>query len=185
MNVWELPSALEVGGSFFQIRTDFRVIRKILKYHTDPNYEPDERAIITLRTLYADWQSVPREHYRDAIEQAYRFIDMGQSGNSGGTYRVMDWEQDAPLIIPAVNKVLGYDVREKQHLHWWTFLAAYREITDSLYSTVLHLRNKQARNEPLEKHERKFLNENHSMVTLETRYSDEDKALMEQFGITI
>lgn len=43
MNVWELPSALEVGGKNWTIRTDFRAILDVLKYFDDPDYEDDEK----------------------------------------------------------------------------------------------------------------------------------------------
>ena len=29
----------------------------------------------------------------------------------------MDWGEDAPIILPAVNRVLGQEVRAVEHLH--------------------------------------------------------------------
>lgn len=42
----------------------------------------------------------------------------------------MDWEQDSPIIAPAVNKNIGKDIRSLEYMHWWTFLGAYMEIAD-------------------------------------------------------
>ena len=49
----------------------------------------------------------------------------------------MDWDQDAPLIVPAINKVLGGEVRAMPYLHWWTFVGAYMEIGEGVFSSVL------------------------------------------------
>lgn len=185
MNMWELPSALVVGGNFFEIRTDYRVVLKIIGFFSDPNYEADEQAVIALRILYKDWKSIPESLYLEAVQAAYQFIDMGATPQNNTSPRLMDWEQDAALIIPAINKVLGFDVRGISHLHWWTFIAAYREIGESLYTTVLHLRQKRAKNVPLEKHERRFLNENQELVSLKTKYSEEDKAAFAEWGIFV
>ena len=187
MYAWELPSALDVGGSFFYIRTDYRVVLRILKYNADPDYESDEKAIITLKLLFIDWESIPESLYQEAIAAACAFIDMGAGGDSksGDSHRLMDWEQDASMIISAVNKVLGYDIRRPESLHWWTFLSAYFEIGDSLYSTVLHLRKKRIKNEPLEKHERRFINENPELFALKSQYSENDKMLLAEWGVPV
>ena len=55
---------------------------------------------------------------------------------------LMDWEQDAPIIIPSVNRVLGKEIRALPYLHWWTFMGAYMEIGESLFSQVVSLRKK-------------------------------------------
>ena len=185
MNAYRLPTSLEVGSFSFSIRTDYDVILDILDDMENPDYSDWVKAEILGRAIYPDWKSIPDELKREALEKAVEFIDMGQKPDGQSRPRLMDWRQDAPLIISAVNAVSGYDIRTVPHLHWWSFLSAYMGIGDSLFSAVISIRAKQARGEKLEKHERKFLNENYKMVNLETRYSDEDKALMEQFGITV
>jgi len=47
--------------------------------------------------------------------------------------KLADWEQDFPLIVNPVNRVLGYEVRDCEYCHWWTFLSAYYEIGDCLF----------------------------------------------------
>ena len=81
----------------------------------------------------------------------------------------MDWEQDAPHIIPAVNKVLGGEVRSMRELHWWTFLSAYMEIGQSLFSSVLSVRQKKAKHKKLEKDEEEFYRENKALIDLHSK----------------
>ena len=47
-----------------------------------------------------------------------------------------------------------------QYLHWWTFLGAYMEIGESLFSQILSVRMKKAKGKKLEDWEREFYKEN-------------------------
>ena len=87
----------------------------------------------------------------------------------------MNWEQDAGLIIPAVNKVIGKEVRAISYMHWWTFAGAYMEIGESLFSQVLSIRQKKQKHQKLEKWEQEFYQKNRSMIDLKKRYSEEEK----------
>ena len=146
MSPYELSTSLRVGDVDYPIRTDFRDILYLLQIFQDPQYEPDERAAIALRVLYETWEDIPQEKYDEALEKAAAFIDGGLPGGKGpGGPRVMDWEQDAALILPAVNRILGAEARAVPYLHWWTFLGAYMEIGESLFSTVLDIRRKRAK----------------------------------------
>ena len=64
---------------------------------------------------------------------------------------MMDWEQDSAVIIPAVNKVLGKEIRSMPYCHWWTFLGAYMEIGDGVYQQILQIRQKKLKGKKLEK----------------------------------
>lgn len=175
MNAWELPTSLSVGGVGYRIRTDFRDILRILAYFSDPDYEDDERAMICLIILFPDHEKIPVEHYEEALERAKEFIDAGIQTEKGKP-TCMDWEQDAPIIIPAVNRVLGYEVRSAKELHWWTFVGAYMEIGESLFSSVVSIRSKKAKGKPLEKYEKEFLADNRSLINLKKKASKRDAA---------
>ena len=170
MNAWSLPTSLTVGGVGFSIRTDFRVVLDIMSKLADPQYEDDEKALIVLRILYIDYDQIPIERHEEAVARALEFVDMGMK-NDGTQKRptTMDWEQDAPLIIPAVNKVLGGEVRSMRELHWWTFLSAYMEIGQSLFSSVLSVRQKKAKHKKLEKDEEEFYRENKALIDLHSK----------------
>lgn len=176
MNAYELPESLVVGGVQYVIRTDFRAILDVLKCLNNPEYEEDEKALIMLRIVFLDWESIPTEQYEDALNAAAEFIDMGIKSDNKPSPRVMDWEQDAPIILPAINRSFQSDVRSMRYLHWWTFLGAYMEIGESLFSTVLHIRQKKVLGKPLEKHEREFFHQNRSIVELRKRETTAERA---------
>ena len=170
MNPFELPTSLLVGDVEHPIRTDYRDILYILSIFSDPDYESDERGVLCLRVMFPDWRKLPPEQYRAALEAASAFIDGPLPPDSGGVHekrpRVMDWQQDAGLIIPAVNRVVGTEVRALEYMHWWTFLGAYMEIGDCLFSTVLSIRQKRAKGKKLETYEQAFYKANRSLVDL-------------------
>jgi hypothetical protein len=95
----------------------------------------------------------------------------------------MDWEQDAPLIMPAINKVAGREVRAVEYMHWWTFLGLYMEIGESQFATVINIRQKLQKKKPLEKHEKEYYRQNKAVVDLKKKISSEDlDALDELIG---
>ena len=130
---------------------------------------------------------MPLELWKEAAQKAIEFIDMGIREDEKARPKIMDWEQDAPIIVTAVNSVLGGEVRSPRQTHWWTFLGAYMEIGESLFSQVLNIRSKKKKGEKLEKWEQKFYAENKALVDLKTQKSerseDEKEAIRKVFGI--
>ena len=177
MNPFELPTSLLVGDVEHPIRTDFRDILYVLSFFSDSDYEPDERGAICLRVMYPGWRDIPHEQYQQALEAAGAFIDGPLPPDRGREKRprVMDWQQDAGLIIPAVNRVVGTEVRTLEYMHWWTFLGAYMEIGECLYSTVLSIRQKRAKGKKLEDYEQAFYKANRALVDLRKRETEADQ----------
>ena len=175
MNAWELPRSLNVGGRDWAIRSDFRPALDILNHFSDPEYEADEKWWICLDILYEDFQDMPRELWLEAQKQALNFIDMGMGEDTGPKPRLMDWEQDAPIIIPSVNRVLGKEIRALPYLHWWTFMGAYMEIGESLFSQVVSFRKKRKQKKKLEKWEKEFYRENKALCDLKKKYTQEEQ----------
>ena len=68
----------------------------------------------------------------------------------------MDWEQDAALLFPAVNKAAGFEVRTCPYMHWWTFMSYYMEIGESLFASVINIRLKKSKGKKLEKEAQEF-----------------------------
>lgn len=189
MSAWELPETVTIGNTEYAIRYQFGAILDILSYFNNPNYENDEQWIIALNIFYIDFETIPREYIEDACKALTAFIDAGiQSEDNKPS--IMDWEQDAPLIIPAVNRVIGHDVRRDKDLHWWTFIGAYMEIGESLFSSVLSIRAKKRKNKKLEKNEREFYLENRHLIDLKKHLTDaeeeqrraEEEAIKELIG---
>lgn len=177
MSAWGLPEALEVGGVHYAIRTDFRVILEdIFPAFSDPELDSYGVAMVLLEVLYIDYDTIPEEHKQEAVTKALEFIEAGiKEDKSKPKIRSMDWEQDAPLIIPAVNRVAGCEVRTEKHVHWWTFIGYYMEIRESLFSQIVSIRTKRAKGKKLEKYEEEFVKENRELITLKQNYSEEEE----------
>ena len=178
MNSWKLPTSLNIGGVDYAIRTDYRAILDILRAFNDPDLPDWAKQEVMLQILFEDKDSLPESSLQEACEKAVAFIDCGHEPEDKGKTqpRLMDWDQDADMLIPAINKVYeGGDIRAASYIHWWTFLGYYMEIGDGLFSTVLNIRQKRAKGKKLEKWEREFERDNKRLIQLMTPISEEEK----------
>lgn len=178
MTAYELPTSLNISGVDFSIRTDFRAIIDILIAMNDPELDEQAKAVVMLQILFEDWQNIPPEHLSEACQKACEFIDCGQKDENPNKPkpRLIDWEQDGGMIIPAVNKVIHSEVRAVPYMHWWTFFGYFMEVGESLFSTVLGIRSKKVHRERLDKWEKKFYCDNKDIIDIKTRLSDEEQA---------
>lgn len=179
--IFDLPTALEVGGRAWEIATDYRDILAILSAFDDPDLTDDEKAYICLHNLYTDFADMPKELYQAAYDAAREFIDHGSTADRPSPRKTMDWEQDAPLLFPAVNRAAGFEVRSVEYMHWWSFMGYFMEIKDSTYATVLSLRQKKARGKKLEKYEQDFWKENRALCEIKRKETEEEKAERARF----
>ena len=185
-SAWEFPKSVNVGGIDYEIRTDYRAVLDLFTALADPNLTDENEQItaymqsrVILEIMFPDCDNIPAEHIQEALDKVSEFIDMGISDDRKKP-KTMDWEQDAPILIPAINKVLNCEIRAVQYMHWWTFLGAYMEIGESLFSNIIHIRQKKAKGKKLEKWEQDFYNENKSLIDfkqVEKRSEEEKKAL--------
>lgn len=173
MSPWELPTSLEVNGKEYEVETDFRQILNILACFNDANLEDDEKWIVAIKCFYKE--DIPYEDYTEAAKALSLFISAGKEDDGKPGPTLMDWEQDAPLILPAVNRVLGYECRAQGYLHWWTFLGAYMEIGECLFSNVVSVRSKKAKGKKLESYEKEFAQQNKDLVNIRRHLSDEEQ----------
>lgn len=180
MSAWELPTSLCVGGMDWKIRTDFRAILDILRYFSDPEYELDEQWEICLDILYEDYSDMPERIKEEAAKQAVWFIDMGLGNDERKRPALMDWEKDASVIIPAVNGVIGKEIRLMEYMHWWTFLGAYMEIKEGLFTQIINIRQKMSKGKKLEKWEQEFLKENRNLVEIKPKKAERSEAETEE-----
>lgn len=170
-----LPVTVEVAGVRVPIRTDFRAVLDVLAAASDPLLDDGARAAVMLVIMFPNWRSLPRERVGDALLAARDFIDRGSVGRGGsGTVRLFDWREDAGLIVPAVNRVAGFDVRAAEYLHWWTFLSYFFEIGDSLFGAVLRVRKKRAAGKKLDDAEAEFFRENRELFDPPPRDGGDD-----------
>ena len=162
-----LPTTAEIAGRTYRIRTDYRVVLRIIQAVNDDELTGRDKVLVCLANIYPDFQSIPDDALPEAYEKALDFIKAG-SGESRQSPKLMDWEKDEALIFPAVNAAAGKEVRELEHLHWWTFLGYFQSIDrESLFGTVLHIRQKKKKRKPLEQCEQEFYRNNRELCDLE------------------
>lgn len=180
MNSWKLPTSLKIGGVDYPIRTDFRDILTILRAFNDPDLPDWAKTQVMLQILYPDHEKISGPDIKEACEQAVLFIDAGREPEKEDRKRpvLMDWDQDADIIIPAINRVAGTgDVRAMPYLHWWTFLGYYMEIGESLFSNIVQIRQKKAKRKKLEKWEQEFYRENKKLIDIKAKLSEEEEEI--------
>lgn len=179
MNPYDLPVALAVGGREYAIRYDFRAVLDVLIAMNDPELDGPCKSMVILKIMFPDWRTIPQEHISEAIKQACEFIDCGQKDDGKPKPKLIDWEQDAAIIIPAVNSVAHTDVRAIGNLHWWTFWAYFMEIGESVFASVVSIRGKKAKGKKLEKWEQEYYRENRHLIDLRKKETPEEKAMQE------
>ena len=104
------------------------------------------------------------------------FLTCGERGKPGP--ELINWQLDAPAIIAGVNKAAGCEVRQLEHVHWWTFLSWFHAMAPGQLSTIVSIRDKLRRGKKLEDWEREFYRENKDLVDRqppETRAEREEK----------
>ena len=175
-----LPKALELkDGNKYPIQWDFRAILDLFEAMTDPDVTDQERGYYLLAILYEDFKAIPKDLWEDAAEKGLWFLNGGASTPPKKAPKLMDWEQDFSIIIPAVNRVAGTEVRDLPTLHWWTFLGYYQEIGgDCAFAQVVSIRDKLRRRKPLEKYEREYYERNRDLVDLKQRMTADEDAFL-------
>ena len=176
MSAYDLPTSLIIGGVGYPIRYNWRSVLDVLSACADPELDDEARAYCILRIFYPTLEEMPAELYQEAIAKACEFIDCGQKDDGRTKPKMIDWEQDAAIIIPEINKVAGREVRLDPGIHWWTFFGWFMGIGDGLLASVLHVRSKKAKGKKLEKWEQEFYKENKSLVDFYTPDTEEIRA---------
>lgn len=173
---YSLPTTINIDGTEYAIRSDYRVILDIITMLNDESLTAAERAEDAIIMLY---EEIP-QNAEEALKQCFRFIDMGRSSGKKAP-RLMDWERDFPYIIAPVNRVLGYEARTVDYLHWWSFMSAYMEMSECVMSQIVNIRQKLAKGKKLEKYEREWLRQNRDIVNLPQKYTAEDEEMLKKW----
>lgn len=184
MGAWNLPVSVTICGQRFAVRSDFRAVLDALAALNDTNLSLQERYACFLRIMYPRWSSLPDEFA--AMKEALRFVNLGKETpeNQAPRPQLVDWEKDAELIAPAIDKVLGYSCRRCDYLHWWEFIGAYYNIGDGVFAQVINIRSKRAKGKPLEKYEQEFARENADLIgTKDRALTEEEKEFFRRLGV--
>lgn len=172
-----LPKAFTIGETEYAIRYDFRPILDICAALEDPDLDDREKAFVACAIFYPDFETIPPEHIREAIEKCYWFINGGAEEPGRKGPRLVSWEKDVRHIIAPINRVVGTEIRDlpKNGLHWWTFLAAYMEIGDCLFAQIVRIRNLMAKGKKLDEQDREWYRQNAHLVNIPVQLSQEEK----------
>ena len=164
----ELPRALGINGHEYPIDSDYRNILAIFSAFNDDELTDAEKGYVCLNRLY-DTVNFSEEDIEEAYRKAVGFINYMPSGKKSQK-KFIDWEKDEQLIFPALNAVAGTEVRLLPYMHWWTFMGYFQNIeSESLFGTVLSIRQKRAKGKKLEKWEKEFEHNNLELISIENK----------------
>lgn len=167
MNPWKLPFSAWMAGKEYEIDPDYRNILLIFSYFQDPELPDFCKWQICLGLFYKE--EIPQERQADAMEWFSDFITMGRPQPPGP--RLLDWEQDAPLILADINGITGREIRGCGFIHWWTFLSWFHSIGQGQLLPVVQIRKKLALRKPLNEEESAFYRYNRDLIDLKPRYT--------------
>lgn len=182
MMAYDLPTSLTIGEVEHPIRYNWRAILDILCACSDPELDDAGKAMCVLQIFYPEWEKIPPEDVQEACKKACEFIDCGQKDDGKPKPKMIDWQQDAPIIIPEINKVSGREIRLDPDIHWWTFWGWFMGIGDGLLASVLHIRKKKAQHKKLEKWEEEFYHANKALVDIAPVETAEKAEMKEYFN---
>lgn len=137
----ELPEAVEVGGSEYQINTDFRVAIRVLLAFESNELTTVEKRMAMLGNLYP----VMPEDTAEAARLAIQFLNGGkqtvEDGEAGP--RVYSFGKDAELIFAAFKQTHDVDLEATEYLHWWKFLAMFMDLgAETAFCNLVSLRRR-------------------------------------------
>ena len=179
MNIYALPKSAFIGGTEYEINGDFRDVLEIIEYLNDTSRPEFIRWQIAMGLFYEG--EIPEQYHREAMEYLSEFISYGEAAGRLSP-KLIDWKQDAQIIIGDVNKVAGREVREASFLHWWTFLSYFYGIGEGQLSTVISIRSKKSSGKKLEKWEETYYKKNKHKIDFQKPKTQEDTAAQEYFN---
>ena len=179
---WDLPVTVDIQGTAYDIRSDYRCILDICAVIADPELDGQEKSEAVLKIFSPDYDAIPPGYRQDAVERCLWFVGGGDDWDGRRSPKLVDWEQDYPLIIAPVNRVLGREIRKLKHLHWWTFLGAYHEIGDCTFAQVVRLRDHIARGKKMDKSDQEWYRRNRQLVDFKNRYTADDDETARLWG---
>lgn len=182
MSFYDLPTSVDVSGISYEIRSDYRAVLDIITALNDIELTTMDKAMVALQIFYVEFEQIPQEHYGDALQECFKFIDLGKELTDKKSPKLMDWEQDFQYIVAPINKASGQDIRHLPYMHWWTFMGYYYDIGECTFSTIVSIRNKKAKGKKLEKYEKEYYRDNREIIDFKQNYSSMEEELLKNWG---
>ena len=188
---YTLPKVMLIGEKEYAVRYDYRCILDICAALEDPELNKTDRITAALQIFYPEFDEIPGEHLKEAVERCFWFINGGEEHPGKKGPKLVSWEKDVKYIISPINRVIGREVRETPYdietntggLHWWTFLAAYMEIGDCVFAQTVRIRNLLANGKHLDKQDREWYEKNHDLVDIHPKLSSAEKDELARWGM--
>lgn len=178
MDLWRLPKSATFGGERYEINADFRDVLEIIGYLNDRTKPDFVKWQIAMGLFYEG--DIPEQHQEEAMKFLSEFISYGSKDAKPGP-KLIDWNQDAQIIVGDVNKVAGViDIRSVPFLHWWTFLSYFYSIGEGQLSTIVSIRSKRMKGKKLEKWEETYYQEHKEQINFQK--TAEEEAALEYFS---
>lgn len=175
--MWNLPIAVEIDGKEYAItnKCDYRVVLDAICALNDNDYDDNGKIWNALWVFYEE--IIPNCHIEQAVKEMFKIISYGEEDDGQGENKpqLMNWEHDFKTLVAPINRVLGYEVRSVDYLHWHTFLSAYFEIGECQFQTIVSIRSKRAKGKKLDDWEKEFYRENKKMVDLPQNLTEEEQ----------
>lgn len=179
MNGWNLPRSVQVDGRDWSVNADFRDVLDVIGWLDGAEGEdllPEERWYVALALFYREFDAMPESSRPEAAEKLAEFIAGGRAETAKPGPRLLDWQQDAPLIAAGVNRAAGCEVRALPFVHWWSFLGWFSAIGEGPLATVVAIRDKLRRGKKLEAWELSYYRAHRDQVDLRPARSAAEQA---------
>lgn len=176
MLYFENPKSLIINGEEYAIRTDYRDILTILYAFDDKDLTRVEKLEIMFKILFIDKEPLCTE---ESIVKCYSFLECDIDSLAGkktvsqvkkendnvGDYKYYSFVKDWQLIVAAMNKYFGCSIREMEYLHWFDFIAAFNDLGESTFTSVVDMR-KRKKEGKLDADEKKYWFKNKEWLDL-------------------
>lgn len=181
-DLWTLPTAA-VNGRRWPIHSDYRDVLDVIAWLNGAqggDLPPEERWYVAMSLFYPDFPAMPRQDWPAASDFMAAFLAGGRPQPRRPGPKLLDWQQDAPLIAAGVSQAAGQDVRTLPYLHWWSFLAWFDAIGEGALSTVVSIRDKLRRGRRLESWELEYYRAHRAEVDLRPALTAEEADAREE-----
>lgn len=183
--MWDLPTEIQIGEQIYHItnKCDYRVVLDVIIALNDEEMTTEEKVICGLLLFYDE---LTREnirfcpHLEQLQKEMFCIINGGEEEEQTQETKpkLMDWEHDFPVLVAPINRVLGYEIRSVDYLHWFSLLSAYYEIGECTFSTIVSIRSKRAKGKKLDKWEEEYIREHRKMVELPQKLTAEEEEFL-------
>lgn len=179
--MYELPHSVVICGVEYPVETDYRVILDVFSVLNDSDLTADEKGIGVLGIFYPDFRSMPENHFQEALQECFKFINCGSVEAQRKAPKLMDWEQDFQYLIAPINRVAGKEIRAIEYLHWWSFISMYYEIGDCFFAQIVRIRDLKAKGKLKDKTDKEFYRKNKAIIDIKTKYSQAQNDIVAQW----